>query len=266
MRRLWRIFLLHFQDAFESRSRSFVWFLLAVLNPLISLIFLQGVLRTGLVYFGEWNSSTIALYYFLLIIANALIISHIEEKIAEYDIHEGRLAMFLLKPFSYLWLNFFEELPHRLIQGSFGLAIFLCMFLIFPHFFNLSMTFSEIMTALIIVCLAYMISFLLKVIVGLSAFWFTDYHGLQQVVGVAWIILAGVVMPVGLYPQFLIKITHFLPFVYIIYYPVLSWMGRLHQLQMLRIILFQLIWISILYFIYQQLWTRGKKIFSGVGF
>jgi len=265
MIRLWRIFLLYFQDALESRSRSLVWFLLAMLNPLISMIFLQGVLKTGLVNLGEWNSTSIAVYYFMLIIANALLITHIEEKIAEYDIHEGRLSMFLLKPFSYLLFNLFEELSYRIIQGSFGLLIFSVILLSFPNFFNVSLSSTEIIIAILITLLAYAISFLLKVIVGLSAFWFTDYHGLQQVVGVAWIILAGVVMPIGLYPQLLIKITHSLPFAYIIYYPIMSWMGRIDQTGEIKIISIQILWIGILYLIYQQLWSKGKQMFSGVG-
>jgi len=115
-----RMLLIHFEDALAERSRSFVWFLIALINPLMLLLFWRGAILEKPDAYGQWNIPSIMSYYLLLIIAGAFLQVHIDEKIAYSDIQQGQLANYLTRPFSYLLWNFFIELPYRVIQGSFG--------------------------------------------------------------------------------------------------------------------------------------------------
>ena len=96
-----KIFLLHFQEATDERSRMFVWFLISLINPLVYLLFWRGAHTSLPETTNQWQLSGFASYYVLLILAGSFLRVHIEEYIAYYDIELGYLANSLLKPVSY---------------------------------------------------------------------------------------------------------------------------------------------------------------------
>ncbi|MBI2034964.1 MAG: ABC-2 family transporter protein [Candidatus Levybacteria bacterium] len=260
-----RIFLLHFQQVFEQRARSLVWFILAFLNPLIMLTFWLGAFSQKGFSLVAWSLSSITSYYFLLIIAGAFLIVHVEEDVAVLDIREGALARYLLRPISYYWIKFFDETGYRLLQGAFGVIIFFIFSLFFTGFVSLANTLIQILFAVIIVILGYLISFTFKMILGLSAFWFTDFWGLQQLTEVVILVMAGFVMPLDLFPEFIRKIAFFLPFSYMAYFPLIAVQGKLALFELLRVILAQSFWFLTLFFFYQFLWRKGVKKFAAIG-
>lgn len=259
------IFLLFFQHVVNFRSRIFVWFLSSFLNPLSLLIFWIAVFKEKEGVLAGWSISSITSYYFLLIIAGSFIIAHIEEDVAIKDIREGQLVSYLLKPISYYWMKFFDEAPWRMIQGSFGIIVFMIFFILFSEFITLPNTLTGIVMAIAIVLLAFFISFTFKMIVGLSAFWFVDFWGLQQIIEVVIIILAGFVIPIEFFPDWLEKLSHLTPFPYMIYYPILSLQSKLPVLQGINVISVQIVWLGVLAVVYKLAWTRGIKKFTGVG-
>lgn len=263
--RFFRIFLLHFEQAFEFRSRNFVWFLIELLNPLLYLLFWKGAYSSGHVGSISFSFSDITAYYFLLIFAGAFLTVHIEEDVAFYDIKEGGLVRYLTRPFSYFWLKFFEEIPWRLIQGFFGIVLIVLFVFFFGNLFKISMDATSIITSVTVGILAYFLSFTFKMIVGLSALWIVDYSGLEQLVTVIFMVFAGFVIPLQFFPSVLKLISNILPFSYMIYYPVLALQGKLQGLEIVKIIGIQMVWLFLLVYLYNQMWKRGIKMFTGIG-
>ena len=260
-----RIFLLHFQDTFAERARSFVWFLIALINPLILLLFWRGAfLETGSTLAG-WNLSTMASYYLLLIIAGAFLSVHIDEKIAYYDIQEGALSSYLIRPFSYALWNFFIELPYRILQGAFGVAVFLIFRLIFGPMIAIRTDWPSLSLAILIIVLGLLISFFFKMILGLSALWTTDYSGLEQFFEVAGLIFGGFVIPLNLLPDGVQGLAFSLPFSYIYYFPVTAIQGTLATADIPNILFGQIFWLAALYATYTLIWRRGIQKFTAVG-
>ncbi len=260
-----RIFALHFQEAFALRSRSIVWFFIALLNPLVYFLFWRGAYAGNQVPVSAWTLPALATYYFLLVIAGSLLIVHIEEDVAHWDIQQGGLSRYLLKPFSYIRLKFFEELPWRMIQGFFGVIIFAVFWMLFGSFVTVAHTASAILFAICIAFLGYIISFIFKMIVGISALWFTDYSGLQQLVEAVILIFAGMLMPLEFLPPVIRQIAFSLPFSYMIYFPLVAFQGKLTAMESVRTIGIQIVWIVILFGIYQVLWKKGTRLFTGLG-
>ncbi len=252
-----KIFLLQFQQAFIYRSRMAVWFLISFLNPMISLMFWRGANVVGL--------SNLTSYYLLLTIASALLMSHTEEEIALNHIQKGELVKFLLKPFPFVIQNLFGELPWRIIQGGFGLAIFIGISLLFHLQFSIDWNISWWIPVFLTGIFGYLIAYLFKIILAFSAFWLVEYRGLQQLSDVVVIIFTGIVMPIYLFPQILQKITYWLPFPYMIYFPVLVWQKQIIGTDLLLLFGKQILWIIVLFIIYKFLWQKGIRKFTGVG-
>ena len=164
-----RIFLLFFEHVYQYRSRIFVWFLVSLLHPLVYLLFWSG---RGV------NTPGIITYYLLFIIAGGFFV-HVEED-ARPDILEGQLTMYLMKPFSYLHLKFFSELPWRMIQGSMGLIVFSCITIIFGLPVQIAWSPYGILLAIVLAVFGYCVMFMFKMIILLIAFWTTDISGFQQ--------------------------------------------------------------------------------------
>lgn len=260
-----RIFLLHFQDAFQNRGRSFVWFLLSLINPLMVLLFWRGAFQSGGSPLSGWTYESITGYYLLLVIAGSFLQVHIEEDIARRDIQSGFLSSYLVRPLPYVVRKFFEELPWRIIQGSFGIVVFFVFSFVLKGGFVFVHDAVSIAASTLIVLLAFFVSFLFKMILGISALWVTEYSGLQELVGVIDIIFAGFIMPLALFPSLIRTISYILPFSYMIYFPIVSFLGKLTPQETLETIGIQLVWILIFWIIYQRLWKMGIKKFTGIG-
>ncbi len=260
-----RIFFLHFQQAFALRSRSVVWFLLSLFNPLIFYLFWKSVYHENSMTFSDWSLSNVASYYFFLVIAGSLLIVHIEEDVAHWDIQQGGLSRYLLKPFSYMKMKFFEELPWRIIQGFFGVFVLVLFSIFFGNLLSFVKIPFGIFLASIIVILAYSISFIFKMIVGISALWFTDFSGLQQVLEAILIVFTGSLMPLAFLPDIIHQLALVLPFAYIIYFPILAVQGKMQVWESLRVIGVQLLWVMLLLSFYKFLWKKGVKLYTGLG-
>ncbi len=258
-----RIFLLHFQYVFERRGVSLVWFLIALFDPLIFLFFWKSVLTKGSI--NGWSLSSVASYYFLLIIASAMLMSHIEDDVAHEDIEQGQLVKYIIKPFSYYWINFIREIPYRLLQGFFGIIVCLFFVNLFGQFFTISSNIFIILLSFITVIFAFMLSHVFKMVLGLTAFWFTDARGFYSFIDIAITIFAGYILPLDLMPDTISRIAKALPFSYMIYYPVISFQGKLPLLGVVYVICNQLLWIGIFAMLYRFLWNKGIRKFTGMG-
>lgn len=261
--RFLRIFFLYFQFAFTYRGRAFIWFLIAFLNPLIVLSFWKATYSNSDPTGGMWTFSALSSYYILLIIANACLMAHIEDDVAVYDIQRGSLLKYLVRPFPYFLFKFLEELPWRIIQGGFGVII-LFVFIFFTQTAFTNISWQTLITTIIIAGLAYCISFLFKLILGISAFWLTDYRGLQQLSEVVTIVFAGTIMPLNLFPYLLRMVSFLLPFSYMTYFPIIAIQGKIMGPDLLKVVSMQIFWLLILIVVYQKLWQKGLRKFTGV--
>src|SRR6185437_13479721 len=135
-----KIFSLYFQNVFSHRGRPLVYVFTYVFSSILFLAFMQGVFKQSTTI-NNWSFSSVMSYYFLLIIAAAVLMSHPEVPIIRDDIEKGELAGRLLKPFSYYWQRFNAEIPVRIFQGIAGGAFFFLLINLFhtPIHSNLSL-------------------------------------------------------------------------------------------------------------------------------
>lgn len=263
--RLIRILALHFEHVTEHRARSFVWFLVSLFNPLFYILFWRGALQGKTAIMGSWTFSTIASYYFLLTVIAATLMSHIEEDIGERDIKEGMLIQYLLKPYSYFWKKFYEEIHYRILQGGYGIIVLLLFFFFLGVRIPLVKDPTLVLFVIPVIFIGYFLSFFFKMIVGFISFWTTDIRGLNSLIDITLILFAGYVMPITLLIHPLDTIAKVLPFSYMIYFPVTALQGAYNSHELLEIIGIQVAWLMFFMLIYKAIWNKGLKEFTGVG-
>lgn len=260
-----RIFQLYFQVVLYYRAESLVYFLMAFVNPIASFMFWRGAYGQSLLSSAGWSYSEILSYYLLLIIASAMLMAHIEWDVAYEDIQQGYLVNHLMKPLFYTVAKLYTEIPWRITQGFFGILFFLFYIFVLKGEFTLVSNGFGIISAVVIAVLAFLLSFFIKMIVGFLAFWTTDFSGIQQTLEVTIIVLSGFVLPLVLYPEPIRAVVLHQPFAYVIYYPLLAFIGNLTHSDIISVISFQLFWLVILVSITHILWKLGLRRFTGVG-
>lgn len=255
-----RIFLLQFQEVIEDKSRIIVWFLLATIAPLILILFWRGATQIN-----GWTSAEIASYYLFAIVVYAGAMCHQEEHIATIDIQEGGLTAYLLKPFSYIRLIFFNEISYRLLQGTLGLIFLGCLVFVSPKLFAFTQSINIFLLSCLIVIFAFMLAFVFKMVVGLLGFWMTETRGAFEAVNVLIVIFSGTLMPLSFLPHWLESIAYTMPFAYMIYFPVVALEGKLNIGQFWQVLMMQFIWMSVMYLLYRVLWKYGIRKYTAVG-
>jgi ABC-2 type transport system permease protein len=264
IQRLYRIFSICIQDALQYRSEAFVWFLLSMFNTLSALLlWVSGFANKSITGDGI-SLPSIQLYYLFLLVVSSSLLSHIEESVARYDIKEGKLVSYLLKPFSYFWMKFFGEVPWRIM----GLVFSCIAMFIFSNVFHIHLPTPSLILipGIVIVCLlALFLSFMFKMVISLVAFWITEGWALFEIVDVLIVIFAGSIMPLQFFPEWIRSIATILPFSYMIYFPVQALLGALTLQDLGRVILIQGMWIGIFTLVQQTLWKKGINLFTGVG-
>lgn len=263
--RYFRIFLIHFHRVIENRSRSFVWTLLSIFNPLVYLCFWFAVYKSTGKVVGDWSLPEVTSYYLLLTFGSSFLIAHIEEAVAIEDIYEGGLVKYIIRPFSYFWDLYFGELGWRIFQGGIGVIIFLGFIIFFSQLVTFVTSPLLIFMGVISVIFAYTLSFIFKMILGFSAFWLTEFRGLQGTVEVVMLVFGGFIVPLHFLPAALQQVAFALPFAYMVYYPILAIQGNLSVIELIRVLLIQIMWIGVLGLLYRFTWSKGIRLFTGVG-
>ena len=255
-----QIFLTCLQEVLAERSEQVVWLLLSCINPLLMMLFWQGASSIP-----GWTGSAILSYYILVITGSAFLMPHPEDHVAVRDIQEGSLSVYLLKPFSYFWLKFYNAFAYRMISGICSIFILFIFFFFLPGFLHVSNSLFVLLMSFFIGINAFFLAFTFKMIIGLLAFWFIEIRGLFEVLDATLTIFAGYLMPITLFPDWLANIAYVLPFPYMIYFPVIAFEGKLSVEALLKVIGVQIVWLCIFYILYQKVWHAGIKKYSAVG-
>lgn len=94
--------------------------------------------------------------------------------------------------------------------------------------------------------LAIVVSFCMRFIVNLSAFWLSDIRGVNGMMMLTINLLSGFIVPVEFLPSWLRAAAELLPFASIIHVPVQLFLGRAAGLEALGLIGGQLAWAAVL--------------------
>lgn len=202
------------------------------------------------------NFQQVTTYYILVITLDPIISWGVNESIGEH-IREGEVLMHLLNPISYFGYQFGIKigiLLEALIVG--GITFGLCFF-----FFGILLPAGIVnfLFFLLMIILSIMIIYFFEIILGMTAFYTNSIWGIEVLKRAILNIFSGMIAPIALFPEFLQKITNFLPFQECIYTPIRIYFGELNYVQIGQSLLKQCIWIVILYVIAKIVFQKAIK-------
>lgn len=176
------------------------------------------------------------------------------------DIRMGRISSYLIYPFNFWEFHTASWLSFQVIQmfvATITLGIIASFGLV---------TFPSNSFMLIGICYTLFISlfwFTLQYLTGVLAFWLEETWILRVMLNIVAYFLSGAIIPLDLYPEWLVNILNYTPFPYLTYYPIKIFMGDTTNLGLgLVIISF---WTLIFAWVNHLVWKKGIRLYTAAG-
>ena len=193
------------------------------------------------------------------VLAMAIRISFtMDDTVIYKKVQDGSVAMDLLRPVSFFYMNLAECVGHSLFH-LFARAV--PILLISALFFDLSFDVSAVgvLAFAVSALMGYMIIFMLNYLIGLLAFWFLEVFPFMLFKYALITLFSGGIVPIDFFPEFMKPMVAMLPFQYILYAPTVILMGHSGASEAVSLMSGQFAWIMALSLACRLAWRTGRN-------
>lgn len=266
---IWVNFMKYF-TVYKNSLSSFLQYRLNVGLIFIShLISLSGLVFLWLAVYasgqqvGNYSLEQIIVYFVLV----AVIRSTLGDGVGmgfemSEEINRGEVVNYLLRPLSYFWSRFWNILGTGTINIVLITPVIIIIGFLGRNYFTLP-NWQGWLNFLIVFILGVIFEFLIYFVSALSAFWLhrgqTFIYGTLLIVG----LLNGSMVPLDIFPNWAFKIIQYLPFQFLMFVPIQTFLGRVNNLG--ELLLIALAWIIVLSSLTSVVWRAAVKKFEAVG-
>ncbi|MCI2424971.1 ABC-2 family transporter protein [Candidatus Acetothermia bacterium] len=252
-----------YQEGTQYRLQYVASFL-CVIFPLLAVVFLWRTVFQDIQMIEGFTESMMITYYILVALLTDLVSPGIMMYITE-DIREGTLSKYLLRPISRRWYHFSEEIGISLGYSLVALIVILGFIFLFAVDFYFPANLLYIPLFLVSVGLSMVLGTGLTYLFSLSAFWLEEDTGLDYVLEYLVPILTGALIPLALLPEFVYQVASFLPFKYLLYFPIEIFLERITLSEIGYGLFTQILWIGVIYLLGAWVWRRGCRRYTARG-
>lgn len=250
------------QEYFTFRLNFLLWRIRVIVSVLITYFLWLSVYQSENTFFG-YSKSHMLTYVLVSLFINGIVFSTQTFQIAT-EINTGSLSNFLIRPVNYFYYNFARDIADKIVNGFFStLEFILLIFILNPPIILVKNPLNLIIFFLFILC-ASILYFELNVILSFIGFWSHDTWAPRFLFFILITFLAGNYFPLDILPTQIYNILKFLPFSYLLYYPLTIYLGQLKPEIIFNFVVV-IIWIIILNLIVKSLWKKGLKVYTAEG-
>lgn len=266
MKRLWRIYRVLLRTKLllqlQYRAALVLWMLDMVLNPLIYLVVWSTVATSNGGSLDGYTPGAFAAYFIVLLLVN-----HLTDNWVYYEfqsrIREGQLSSLLLRPLHPIHADLATNLTNKFLMLVVVIPAMIGMTLLFQP--SAHITFWSALAFLPALVMAIALRFIVEWALGLAAFWTTQMDAVIQMYYIALLFLSGQVAPLSVFPPAVQWLAWFLPFQWMIAFPVQLLLGQLAPNTILPGFAMQFAWLWLSLGAMRLLWKRGLRQYAAVG-
>ncbi len=262
-RKLWQSMLLEWSKLFVYRFNL----ALQVFGPIGIFFVIKYSLWTsiyqssGEATIGGFTLEAMIAYHLWAMVTSMLQVSHGFDRLSE-EIRLGRISSFLLYPFEMWEYHVSQYLARQVVHvGIAGLMVVVLRLLLADRLGLAG--WQAMFSGLWLGLLAGLLWFWIIYIFALCAFWLDETWTLRVIFRIVAGFLSGKLIPLDLYPQWLVGALEYTPFPYMTFQPVLAFMGRDAEVGKATLVL--LGWIAITAGLCFWVWRRGIRNYTAAG-
>jgi ABC-2 type transport system permease protein len=175
------------------------------------------------------------------------------------DIMEGNLNRYFVQPVGHLGYRVFNFLGIKTLENFMVIILSAALLLVISVTAGIAFNIINILILLLIAPLSLMISFMLFYCLAVANFWLTWGWGVFNGARVITTILSGGIFPLAVFGETVTAVLMFLPFPYIVYFPLNVAVGNVVGTDILLGVLMQVVWVVVLFILSQILWPIGMR-------
>ncbi len=263
MKKYWLVVKNTWDEMFTYRLNFALWRLRMVLQFLTIYFLWFAVIPQNTKVLG-YDQSQILTYILCGFLLTSFVLSSRSYGVGD-DINQGNLSNFLIRPINYQFYWFARDIGDKAMNLFFSVfELGIIYFLLQPPLFlqtNLNYLVIAIFTAIIALVMYFFLSFLL----GLIGFWSPEIWAPRFIFIILITFFAGGMFPLDVLPASIYNFFLFLPFTYLLYFPLKIYLGQLPFSQIATGITISLFWIIALFLLVQFIWNKGLKFYTAYG-
>lgn len=244
----------------EYRASIVIWMLTGVM-PLVMLAVWFSLAEGGPI--AGYSQNDFVSYYLLMTLVRQLTNVWVIWEL-DYEIRHGDLSIKLLHPINPLHEYIASHLADKAFRLWILVPLAILAWLIFPtiHYDVTPITLTLFFSAL---AAAWILRFLSQYCFGILAFWISQAITLNEIWFAGMLMLGGVVAPLDLFPEPVRVIANYLPFRFMLSFPVEIVSGRATPTDLLVGSIAMIFWVAFFVMLYRWLWSKGIRQFSAFG-
>lgn len=206
---------------------------------------------------GELTRNEMVIYVFMVYVTTSIVTISISDWVG-MDVVRGDVAMNLIKPIDYRF-SLIARAVGNMLYRFFVPGVFIWIGLEIYKVKTLGMGITDV-SIIIFYLLSCVMSFLIYVLFdfcfGMIAFFTTYIFGMLMIKNALLSFLTGQLIPLSFFPTVLQKIFDFLPFSSMVYTPVMIYLGKYSNKELLFVLSRQAVWVIILYVMGGLIWKK----------
>lgn len=182
-----------------------------------------------------------------------------------YDVKDGGLSKFLAQPVNYTLYRVFSFFGKKISQIFLLTLMTVAVLAGCAYFLDFELSLTRILMFLVFIIFSIIINFLIYYCLSTLAFVMLEVWGVFTLANQTILFLSGGVFPLDVFGEKMNAILAFLPFKYIVYYPINVLNGRLTWEDMRMGVMVEMVWIILLAILACLLWKKNMKKYVAVG-
>ena len=237
------------------RLATLVWMTGAVTQPLITMAVWMNI---------DPSQSDAFLFYFMAVIFVERMTSAWDVWELDREIREGTFSNYILRPLHPIHWAVAENIVYKVLFLVILAPVWAVAALFVPAL-RFDMTGGQTLLFLMALLLGAALRFLLSYTCGLLGFWITKVTAVYSLLEVISLFLSGRIAPLSLLPPVLQQWSVFLPFRYMVGFPIDIITGAVNRKEMMTGFLLAAIWVMLFIIVLRWLWKAGLKKNQAVG-
>jgi len=238
-------------------------FMLQAFAPLLVFLFIKTSLWTVIYQGHPWAIAGYSLqqmltYHLWILVVTLISLGAASQDLSE-DIRLGRITAYLLYPFSLFEFHAAGFLARQCVK----LAVALLTLLGATALLGMQAPLGKIIQALTLAFLAGVFWFALNYLFGLLGFWLEETWTFTVMIQIIAQFFSGAIIPLELYPAWLVRLLALTPFPYLGFVPAKLMMGQ--DLNFFFALLVLLCWIIAALGLGQVVYQKGLRSYTAAG-
>lgn len=266
MKKYLSLFRISFEQEFAFRLNFVMWRVRNILQIVLTYFLWSTVFNSGESEIFGYTRPQMMTYIFGIILIRALVFSARSVDVPG-EISNGDLTNHLLKPINYFRYWAARDISSKVLNLVFSVMEFVILAMVLKPTLYIQTDWFYITGFVVALIVANYLIFIIRFIVSSITFWVPELAWGGQFLFMVIIteFLSGAVFPLDIFPQVWQRMFNYLPFPYLIFFPLKVYLGSMSFVGVLFGIFIGLFWSIVLTLLLSKIWRRGVRLYGAEG-